>query len=414
MKQTEQVGCGLSIKMGCIFLVILISFSIALADENTTTTSESTTTVETTTIETTTTVDTTTTIDENQTTTTTTSTTTTINDTNETIDTYITVLYDSDIEEGETSLIKVSYTWDNGTVVGASGTIEFNGESGETYDLIFNESSETYDYSFSESEGNYSFYITISKESFQPQFFNGSIEVSPPETTSTTSTTSTTTTYTTTTVDDYSTSLHVTASTSIYSNETAEFKINYTKGDVPVREASVILTISHEEINLITNGSYMYSETYLVPWSSSGFYYYSLSLEPSIYNYSITASKNNLETKVYKGEIRVMASSEDEGTDQYFIDAENLNTENINAENLLDSPDDEIPEESLKASLPVENSQYSEIFVIFILFGFMCTEVSTIVFMVYRNMKREEETVTFLLFLMASNSDEGGLFGDLI
>lgn len=409
MKQTKYVGCGLSIKLGYILIVLLISFSLVMADGNTTTTETTTTTTTnstTTTIDgnTTTTVNTTTTIDGNTTTTTVTTTTIEENETNET-STYISVEYESEIEEGETSLIKVTFTWDNGTVEGASGTIEYDGEA---YDLEFEDSTETYDYLFSETEGSYDFYVEISKEGFEPQYFNGTIEVEPAETTTTTSITTTTST-TTTSIDDYSTSLIVNVPSSVYSNESAEFKINYTTESGPVTDADVILEISHEEINLITNESYVYSEAYFVPWSSSGFYYYSLDLEIGLYNYSISASKDGLGSQEYKGDMVVKAveeENEEPKGEEYFIDFEDT---------AKHDKDDSITTNALKAGLPIEETGYSELTIIFILFGFMCAQVAVIVFVLYRNMKKEEEMMRFLLIMMMLNDSNGeGFFGDFL
>ena len=195
---------GLEKALGWILIVLLLSFSLVLAEENstttvstttttnssTTTTIESTTTVNTT--STTTTVETTTTIEENQTEenqtdnqTTSTTTTTTIDHnqtttitttttTEELISTYVSFDYESEIDEGEYSLIKVSYKYYNGTVEGASGTIKYDGE---IHQLEFNESTRTYDYLFSEVEGSYDFFINISKGGFEPQYLNGTIIV---------------------------------------------------------------------------------------------------------------------------------------------------------------------------------------------------------------------------------------------
>ena len=425
MKQAEQVGCGLLIKLGCFLIVVLISFSFVSAEENSTTTVSTTTTIDSTT--TTTTVETTTTIEENQTdenqtdnqTTTTTTTSTTTIDQNqstttttitttttvELIPTYISVGYESEIEEGETTLIRVYYTYENGTVEEAIGTIKYNGE---THQLEFNESTGTYDYLFSETEGSYDFFINISKGGFEPQHLQGTITVS--EVTTTSSTTSSTTTATTT-INDYYTTLQVSAPSSLYSNETANFEIEYTCNGNPIEDADVILTISHEEINPITNESYVYSEAYFIPWIDSS-YKYSLSLEAGTYNYTIIATKEGKEAQEYRGNITVLASKIPTSPESPKIKNEkNIHTVGLES-SFTTKENDIVPKESLKAGLPIDGANSSEMAVIFTLFGLMCVEVFTMVSLVHKRLRREEEMMKLLLIMVILNNS-GEDFGDL-
>ncbi len=165
-----------------------------------------------------------------------------------------------------------------------------------------------------------------------------------------------------------------------------------------MKEANVVIIISHEKINLITNESYIYSESYFVPWDGSD-YYYSMSLDSSLYNYTITASRDGYQSQKYSGNVLVKPSEGDvvepvqDVTGQYFVDTQNQ--------------DEGVPEESLKAAMPLlDEGGYSEIFVVFILFGFMCIEVAIIVFLLFRNVKKEEEKMKFLMMLMTSGDSE--------
>ena len=205
---------------------------------------------------------------------------------------------------------------------------------------------------------------------------------------STTSTTSTTTSIKT----ERETTLYVTVPSSVYENETVDFKIRYVTGDSPITDADVILTISHEEINPLTNETYPYSEAYFIPWDSSGFYFYSLDLGVGLYNYTIVASKEGFETQEYEGVVTVKELPEERKTieiGETIVPEENTT--------------DEVPKESLKASLPLEGSELSELVVVFILFGLMCCEIGIFCFIVYRNMRREEEMMNLMIFLLIMN-----------
>ena len=111
-----------------------------------------------------------------------------------------------------------------------------------------------------------------------------------------------------------------------------------------------------------------------------------------LYNYTIVASKEGFETQEYEGVVTVKELPEERK-------AIEIGETIVPEENTTD----EVPKESLKASLPLEGSEFSELTVVFILFGLMCCEIGIFCFIVYRNMRREEEMMNLMIFLLIVN-----------